>query len=62
MALVTFNAGVEVGQLLVVSVAYLVYRAMAGMPKLAVARTPTLYIIGSVAAYWSISRIVSILA
>ena len=62
VALVTFNAGVELGQLLVVGVAYLAYRAAAGLPKLAVARAPALYAIGSVAAYWSISRIVSILA
>jgi len=60
VALVTFNAGVELGQLLVVGVAFLVYRAAAGLPKLAVARTPALYAIGSVAAYWSISRVVGI--
>jgi hydrogenase/urease accessory protein HupE len=61
-ALLTFNIGVELGQLLVVGVAYLLYRAQAGWPKLALARTPALYVIGSVAAYWSIGRIVSIIA
>ena len=47
---------------MVVGVAYLIYRALAGRPKFAVARAPALYAIGSVAAYWSIGRIVSILA
>jgi len=62
VALLTFNVGVELGQLLVVAVAYPVYRAFAGSPKFAVARAPALYAIGGVAAYWSIGRIVSIVA
>jgi len=62
VALLTFNVGVELGQLLVVAVAYPVYRAFAGNPKFAVARAPALYAIGGVAAYWSIGRIVSIVA
>jgi len=62
VALLTFNVGVELGQLLVVGLAYLIYRALVGWPKFAVARAPALYAIGSVAAYWSISRIVSIFA
>jgi hydrogenase/urease accessory protein HupE len=62
VALLTFNAGVEVGQLLVVGVAWLVWRTLARWPRVAVARAPALYAIGSVAAYWSIGRIVGILA
>ena len=62
IALLTFNVGVELGQRLVVAAAYPVYRAFAGGPKFAVARAPALYAIGGVAAYWSIGRIVSILA
>jgi hydrogenase/urease accessory protein HupE len=62
VALLTFNAGVELGQLLVVAVAYPVYRAFASSRKFTVARAPALYAIGSVAAYWSIGRIFSILA
>jgi hydrogenase/urease accessory protein HupE len=62
VALLTFNVGVELGQLLVVCVAYVVYRTLARWPTFAVARAPALYAIGSVAAYWSIGRIVSILA
>jgi hydrogenase/urease accessory protein HupE len=60
IALLTFNVGVELGQLLVVALAYLAYRALAVWPKLAMARTPALYAIGGVAAYWSIGRVVSI--
>ncbi|MES2564870.1 MAG: HupE/UreJ family protein, partial [Pseudomonadota bacterium] len=62
VALLTFNVGVELGQLLVVGVAYLLYRSFANRPKFALARTPALYAIGSVAAYWSIGRVVSIFA
>src|SRR4029077_7138230 len=62
VALLTVNVGVELGQLLVVAVAYPVYRAFASSPKFAFARAPALYAIGAVAAYWSIGRVVSILA
>jgi hydrogenase/urease accessory protein HupE len=62
VALLTFNVGVEMGQLLVVGLAYLVYRSVANVPKFASARVPALYVIGSIAAYWSIGRIVGILA
>jgi len=63
VALLTFNVGVELGQLLVVGVAYVIYRILANSwPNFAIARTPALYAIGSIAAYWSIGRIVSILA
>ena len=63
VALLTFNVGVELGQLLVVGVAYVIYRILANSwPNFAIARTPALYTIGSIAAYWSIGRIVSILA
>ena len=62
VALVTFNGGVEIGQLLVVAAAWLLWRALARWPTLASARAPALYAVGSVAAYWSIGRIVSLLA
>jgi hydrogenase/urease accessory protein HupE len=60
VALLTFNVGVELGQLLVVAVAYVLHRAFAARPKFAAIRVPALYAIGGVAAYWSIGRIVSI--
>src|SRR5512138_2692676 len=62
IALLTFNVGVELGQLLVVAVAYVVYRTLAAWPKFVAARRPALYAIGSVAAYWSVGRIVAILS
>jgi hydrogenase/urease accessory protein HupE len=62
VALLTFNVGVELGQVLVVGAAYAIYRALATWPKFIIARAPALYAIGSIAAYWSIGRIVGILA
>ncbi len=62
VALLTFNVGVELGQLLVVGLAFAVYRALARLPQFAAARTPALYAIGGVAAYWSITRIVGMVA
>jgi hydrogenase/urease accessory protein HupE len=61
-ALLTFNVGVELGQLFVIALAYVGYRALSRLPKFEIARLPALYAIGSIAAYWSIGRIVAILA
>ena len=61
VALLTFNVGVELGQLLVVAISFAIYRAFSRQPQFGAARTPALYAIGSVAAYWSMSRIVGIL-
>lgn len=61
VALVTFNVGVELGQLFVVGLAFVLFRAFANRPKFALARSPALYFIGSIAAYWSLGRIVSLL-
>lgn len=61
-ALLTFNVGVELGQLAVVAVAYGLYRAAGRMPRLVLLRTPALYVIGSLAAFWSIERISALLA
>ncbi|WP_348751694.1 HupE/UreJ family protein [uncultured Aquincola sp.] len=62
VALLTFNVGVEAGQLLVVGLAFVVWRALHRFAAFRQARTPALYGIGGVAAYWAIGRIVSILA
>lgn len=59
-ALLTFNAGVEIGQLLIVTVAWMLWRLCASWPKVALARTALLYGIGSVAAYWSWLRVAAI--
>ena len=62
VALLGFNLGVEIGQLLAVGCAALLVltlrKAYAGWAPLA--RVPALYAIGSLAAYWSLTRIVAI--
>ena len=61
-ALLTFNIGVEIGQLLVVAVAYAVWRLLSPRPAFTGARTPLLYAIGAVAACWSIQRVLVLFA
>ncbi len=64
VALLTFNVGVELGQLLTVAAAGLLFLLLRRLPVVALApsRTVALYGIGALAAYWSIERIASILA
>lgn len=57
VALLTFNVGVEVGQLMTVAAAWAVWRLVARWPSVAVARTATLYGIGTVASFWAWSRV-----
>ena len=59
-ALLTFNVGVEIGQLMTVATAWLVWRSLRRWPVVALGRTPVLYGIGSMAAYWSWLRIAAI--
>lgn len=61
VALLTFNVGVELGQLFVVALAFGVYRALSRWPQAVMARAPALYAIGTIAAYWSFGRIVGII-
>lgn len=61
VALVTFNGGVEIGQLLTVGAAWLLWRAAARWPVLLRSRTALLYVIGVVAASWSWTRMIAIL-
>ncbi len=60
LALLTFNIGVEIGQLLMVALAWVVMRLLARYRWFASARTPALYGIGVIAAYWSWLRIAGI--
>lgn len=60
IALLTFNVGVEVGQLLTVGVAFVLTRWMSQMRWSASARKPLLYAIGIAAAYWSWLRIAAL--
>jgi HupE/UreJ protein len=60
LALLTFNVGVEVGQLMMVLAAFLVVRIPLPRPLMGRARRPALYAIGIVAAYWSWTRIAAL--
>lgn len=60
VALLTFNVGVEVGQLASVGAAWGLWRLAVRWPALAKLRTALLYAIGSIAASWSLIRIVAI--
>ncbi|MBC7730004.1 MAG: HupE/UreJ family protein [Microbacteriaceae bacterium] len=62
LALLTFNVGVEVGQLMTVTAAWAFWRVTARWPAVARLRTGMLYAIGAAAAYWSWLRIATILA
>lgn len=61
-ALLSFNVGVEAGNLLVVALAWPVWLLIRRWPVAVRARTPILYGIGTMAAYWSWIRIVAILS
>lgn len=60
LALLCFNAGVEIGQLLAVLLAYAVVRLPLPQRWLGRARRPALYGIGVVAAYWSWLRVAAV--
>ncbi len=60
LALLCFNVGVEIGQLFVVLLAYGIVSLPIPQRWLGRARTPALYAIGIVAAYWSWQRIAAI--
>ena len=59
-ALLTFNLGVEIGQLMAVGVAWAAWLLLHRLPLVQRGRVPLLYGIGSLAAFWSLSRIVAI--
>lgn len=61
-ALLTFNLGVEAGQLATLALAWLVYRAMAGRARPIRGRAVALYAIGALAAFWSVERMAAMLA
>jgi hypothetical protein len=63
LALLCFNIGVEIGQLMFVAVAVVVIHAVRRIPLPTaewLARTPA-YVIGSVAAMWTIERVMAVL-
>jgi hydrogenase/urease accessory protein HupE len=57
LALLTFNIGVEIGQLLMVGAAFVIVSLPVPQRWLGAARRPALYGIGALAAYWSWQRI-----
>ena len=61
-SLLGFNVGVELGQFLVVALAWGLVQIPRRLPLSAKLRTATLYGIGTVATYWSLARIVAIAA
>lgn len=60
MALLSFNLGVELGQLLMVLAAYAIVRVPISERFLGRARRPALYAVGAIAAYWSWLRVAAI--
>jgi hypothetical protein len=60
LALLTFNVGVELGQLLMVLLAFAIVRLPFFQRYLGRTRRPALYAVGAVAAYWSWLRIAAI--
>src|SRR5205085_7123034 len=60
LALLTFNVGVEIGQLAVVLMAWLLTRWLSRYAWFAQSRKPLLYAIGITASYWSWLRLAAI--
>jgi hypothetical protein len=60
LALLSFNVGVEVGQLLMVALAFGLVHLPISQRWLGRARRPALYAVGILAAYWSWLRIAAI--
>jgi len=61
LALLTFNLGVEIGQLLMVFAAWVLWKVLARLPRLDQARTVALYAMGALAAYWTWLRVAGLL-
>ncbi|RZL37401.1 MAG: HupE/UreJ family protein [Rubrivivax sp.] len=62
VALLTFNVGVEIGQLMTVGACWCLWRVSARWPAAQRLRTVLLYMIGSLAAYWSWLRVAAVFA
>jgi hydrogenase/urease accessory protein HupE len=62
IALLTFNLGVEAGQLFVVGLAWATSLLVGRYVHTTGPRRGLLYVIGTIATYWSLSRIVAIVA
>lgn len=60
VALLTFNVGVELGQLFVVGLALLLTKLLTHSSVAASGRRPVLYAIGTAAAFWSWQRMIAV--
>ena len=61
-ALLTFNLGVELGQLLVLGLTWGLFSLVRNQPWTWRLKTPALYGIGCLAAYWSFLRLATVIA
>jgi hydrogenase/urease accessory protein HupE len=62
VALLTFNVGVEIGQLAVVAAAWMLTRLAARQTWMQRTRTPVLYVIGAMAVSWTVERLLAMAA
>ncbi len=62
VALLTFNVGVEIGQLLTVGAAWALVQLVRRQPWAPRLKAPAMYVIGALAAYWSWLRVATMLA
>ena len=62
VALLTFNLGVEAGQLLVIALAWALVLATRRFKGTAMVRKTALYAIGSVSVFWTLSRLMALAA
>ncbi len=62
VALLTFNVGVELGQLLVLGLAFTAWKTLGHWAFFQAARIPALYTVGALATYWSIGRVLALSA
>lgn len=62
VALLTFNLGVEAGQLLVIALAWALVLATRRFKGTAIVRKTALYAMGSVSVFWTFSRLMAIAA
>ena len=60
VALLSFNLGVEVGQLFVIGLAWVLFVSVRRLPWATAARRTVLYGIGSVSVFWTLSRLTAI--
>lgn len=60
VALVSFNLGVEAGQLLVIGLAWVLFIALRRQQWAVTARRAALYGIGSVSVFWTLSRLTAV--